>query len=396
MVYYVALLIPLFLLLISIEFRYSRKRKDDRYSVSNTVLNMAVGVIDQLGALFYMVLLYVAMDFSSKHFQIVKMPIDWKQGCLAFLVVDFISYWYHRFSHRVNFLWAGHVTHHSSSYYNFSNGFRTSPFQGLFRIPFWMVMPIFGFDPLLLLLVFKLSGLQDFLVHTSYVPKLGFLEKIFVTPSHHRVHHGKNDLYIDKNYGSCLIVWDKWFGTYQEETVVVEYGITSAYTDDNPMHAITYYFQLLWGQCRRTVGLRNKILVLIMPPGWFEVPKSEGFAVGMKTRPVVMDRQFQFYGLWLLFSGVFGFICTLYYHQVYPIYGVGYAFLLSVSCIVQSALLINRGPQQDFQFWEKLRLWGLFLLAGVLSITEPFFGIVFLTWLLPTGLIFYRIVPASN
>jgi uncharacterized membrane protein HdeD (DUF308 family) len=258
------------------------------------------------------------------------------------------------------------------------------------------VIPIFGFDPLLLLLVFKLSGLQDFLVHTSYVPKLGFLEKIFVTPSHHRVHHGKNGLYIDKNYGSSLIVWDKWFGTFQEETVAVEYGITSAYTDDNPMHAITYYFQLLWRQCSRTVGLRNKILVLIKPPGWFEVSKSEGFAVGMKTRPVVMDRQFQLYGLWLLFSGVFGFICTLYYHPVYPIYVVGYAFLLSVSCIVQAALLMNRGPQKDFQFWEKFRLWGLFLLAGMLLITEPLFGIVFLTWLLPTGLIFYRIVPVSN
>ena len=139
MLNYIALLIPLFLGLIALEWWYSIKQNDRRYHAPNTVLNMAVGAIDQFGALLYLLLLYMALVFSQKHFQWLILPNNWRQWLLAFLSVDFVSYWYHRFSHRINLLWAGHVTHHSSSYFNLSNGFRTSPFQGLILIPFRII-----------------------------------------------------------------------------------------------------------------------------------------------------------------------------------------------------------------------------------------------------------------
>jgi sterol desaturase/sphingolipid hydroxylase (fatty acid hydroxylase superfamily) len=112
----------------------------------------------------------------------------------------------------VNILWAGHMTHHSSEHYNFSNSFRTSLFQGVNRILFWSILPVFGFSPVMLVVLLKISQLYDFLLHTEAVPKLGILEKILVTPSQHRVHHGRNDLYINRNYGSTFVVWDKLFG----------------------------------------------------------------------------------------------------------------------------------------------------------------------------------------
>ena len=387
---YIALLIPVFLLLIGIEWWYSYQREDRRYHGPNTALNMAVGAIDQLGALLYMLLLYVAMDYSKQHFQMVEMSLDWRQWLLAFFAVDFTSYWYHRCSHRVNFLWAGHVTHHSSSYFNLSNGFRTSPFQGLFRIPFWMLMPIVGFDPLLLLVTFKVVGLHDFFVHTPYVAKLGWLEKVIVTPSHHRVHHGKNDLYIDKNYGSFLIIWDKMFGTFQEETETVEYGITSAYTDDSPVHAITYYFKILAKQWSLTPGLWNKVRVWFMPPGWRAEIQGMAFRKTPLREVNPLSKKQKNYAIWLLAVGVCGFVLTLFAYRLYAVFLVGYTFLFSVSSIVQGALLLNHGFTNDIRFWEKFRLFVLLLFVVFIVDLHWVIGLLILLCLLLSGFMCWK------
>ena len=281
MLNYIALLIPLFLGLIALEWWYSRKRNDSKYSLPNTALNMAVGAIDQFGALLYLLLLYLAMVFSKAHFQWLTLPNDWRQWILAFLVVDFVSYWYHRCSHQINLLWAGHVTHHSSSYFNLSNGFRTSPFQGLFRIPFWMIMPVFGFDPLVLVITFKVVGLHDFFVHTPYIPKLGWLEWFIVTPSHHRVHHGKNEIYIDKNYGSVLILWDRMFGTFQDERADIPavYGVTRPVRTWNPIKINFMHLWLLAKDAWHTKSRKDKLRVWLMPLGWRPADVIEKYPV---------------------------------------------------------------------------------------------------------------------
>ncbi|MFN5216495.1 MAG: sterol desaturase family protein, partial [Bacteroidota bacterium] len=363
MLNYIALLIPLFLGLIALEWWYSIKQNDRRYHAPNTVLNMAVGAIDQFGALLYLLLLYMALVFSQKHFQWLILPNDWRQWLLAFLSVDFVSYWYHRFSHRINLLWAGHVTHHSSSYFNLSNGFRTSPFQGLFRIPFWMILPVFGFDPLVLVVTFKVIGLHDFFVHTSYIPKLGWLEWVIVTPSHHRVHHGKNEMYIDKNYGSALIVWDRMFGTYQEETEAVEYGITSKYEDDSPLHAIVFHFKQIIEQVRKTRGWLNKLKVLLMPPGWGVVYLDVAHVDinGEKST----EKGVVYYAIWLLITGVLGFVGILFSYAILPPFTVSYCFLLAVGNIVQSAILLNQSETANFGFWESFGFLGFGVLGYI-------------------------------
>lgn len=386
MLNYIALLIPLFLGLIALEWWYSRKRNDSKYSLPNTALNMAVGAIDQFGALLYLLLLYLAMVFSKAHFQWLTLPNDWRQWILAFLVVDFVSYWYHRCSHQINLLWAGHVTHHSSSYFNLSNGFRTSPFQGLFRIPFWMIMPVFGFDPLVLVITFKVVGLHDFFVHTPYIPKLGWLEWFIVTPSHHRVHHGKNEIYIDKNYGSVLILWDRMFGTYQEETEPVEYGITAKYDDHSPIHAITFHFKVLFMQIRKTKGMLNKWRILLMPPGWGVGYLGEGMAE--KKHEIGLVNGAVRYAFWLLATGVIGFIGILFTHSILPTFTVGYCFFLAVGNIVQSALVLNQSVSKEFGFWESLRLLGFGLFGYFLLDSMPIFGFVILGFILVSSIWF--------
>lgn len=262
-----ALLIPLFLLLIHFEWRHDHKKGQSNFDFANIANNMTVGSIDQFASFGYLFLMYGVLNWVYR-FKIVEWNNDGLQWAIAFVAVDFTSYWYHRASHKVNLLWAAHITHHSSAYYNFSNGFRTSPFQGLFRIVFWLWMPLLGLEPIVLVLCFQISGLHDFLVHTSYFKNLGWLEKIIVTPSLHRVHHGKNDIYIDRNFASFFIIWDKLFGTYQSEAEKVEYGVKSDFIENNPINTIFSHFNFLIKTTRETPGVINKLKLWFKPPGW--------------------------------------------------------------------------------------------------------------------------------
>lgn len=267
MVYPMALLIPLFLLLIYLEWRHDQKKGQSNFNFANLANNMTVGAIDQFASFGYLFLMYGVLNWVHG-FKIITWEKDWLHWVIAFLAVDFTSYWYHRASHKVNLLWAAHVTHHSSEFFNFSNGFRTSPFQGLFRVVFWLWMPLMGFDPFVLVLCFQISGLHDFLVHTSHIKNLGWLEKIIVTPSHHRVHHGKNDIYIDKNFSSFFIIWDKLFGTFQSEEEKVEYGVKSEFKESNPIFTIFSHFHYLFTTTAELKGIKNKLRLWFNPPSW--------------------------------------------------------------------------------------------------------------------------------
>jgi alkylglycerol monooxygenase len=309
-----ALLIPVFLSVVFIEWYVSHKKNDKKYRLENVMMNMTIGAIDQIGSLFYFVCLFFVLEYVYVHFSIFKINDAWYQWLLAYVVVDFVSYWYHRWSHRINILWAGHITHHSSELYNFSNGFRTSVFQGFNRIIFWAIMPMFGFSPTVLVITLKISGLYDFFVHTEYIPKLGFLEKIFVTPSLHRVHHGKNDIYIDKNYGSTFLIWDKMFGTYQAETEKVEYGIKGTYVDNNPFNAIGHHYVYLYKSIKNTIAWSDKIKLLVMPPEWqpSNIVKEEKlvFKSAKTTRKLVKR-----YAIIQMIISVVGMIALLVYEN---------------------------------------------------------------------------------
>jgi alkylglycerol monooxygenase len=277
-----ALLIPVFLFLAFAEWWLTRKSRPGQFSKENTALNICIGAIDRISSLASFALFVFVLQLAYEHWRIWTLEVTWYNWIFAYFAVDFVSYWYHRFSHRIAILWCGHVTHHSSDHYNLTNGFRTSPFQGLYRIPFWIILPIIGFSPAVLLIVFIVSGLYDFFLHTQNFPKIRWIELVLITPSLHKVHHGKNDIYIDKNYGATFIIWDRMFGTFQDETEQVQYGILSKeYKDGDPIDAIFHHYRYLWSLMKQTISWKNRLKVLIMPPDWIphdvrEVNASSG------------------------------------------------------------------------------------------------------------------------
>lgn len=335
-----ALLIPVFLMFAAIEWLIIRKTKSGTHDKGNSLMNICLGAIDQLCALVYFVLFYFFLEFVYLHFRIFTLPNTWIQWLGAYIAIDFVSYWYHRWSHKVNLLWAGHITHHSSSFFNFTNGFRTSPFQGVNRIPFWAVLPLLGFSPVVLVLVFKVSGVYDFFQHTQAGPKLKWLEKWLVTPSLHRVHHGKNDIYIDKNYGSTFIIWDKIFGTYQEETEPVIYGIKDPnYKDNDPLNAIFFHYKNLWKGIRQTPSFKDKLSVLFMPPGW----KQDSLILEgkeHKTKEKISGSMLQYCYCKFVFNACF-FIVWLMIKDMLPWYIFAFSILMLISDMIYLVRIIH-------------------------------------------------------
>ena len=232
-------LAPLFFVCMLLEWYFGDRRQklpvSARYYPKEVLCNFSLAAMHQgmdILAGLLIAKLYLAV-FGWKLFDIQMGPFSF---VLLMIAQDFCYYWFHRASHRVRWMWAAHVVHHSSENMNFSTAFRQSlmyPFAGMWV--FWLPLVILGFDPNWVVFVVLLNlGLQ-FFVHTQAVRKLGPLEWLFNTPSHHRVHHGRNPQYIDKNYAGILIIWDKLFGTFVPEEETVIYGITKPVNSFNPI-----------------------------------------------------------------------------------------------------------------------------------------------------------------
>ena len=181
--------------------------------------------------------LILAFHFYLYQFNVLELvnilPL-WAMWVLTFIMIDLVFYIYHRMSHRVRFLWAIHLSHHSSEEMNFAVSFRQAWFGPISKIPFFMVLPLLGFDPTIIAVAGVMSTLWGIVGHTQIVGKLGFIEWVFNTPSHHRVHHGSNKQYIDKNYGNLLIIWDRIFGTFEPEEEPVRFGLVNNVNTYNP------------------------------------------------------------------------------------------------------------------------------------------------------------------
>jgi len=227
------------------EIWMQRRQKKALYNVADTITNVSCGMSDRLFSLFFDGVQYVIWSAIGNRFGIFAIPGGWLGVVLCLLVTDFVWYWYHRLGHEVRFLWAVHSLHHQSENYNISVGFRISIFQYIVRTCFWIALPILGFSADVIVLVLVGHALYQLLLHTQVVPKLGFIEKILVTPSTHRVHHGINDRYLDKNYGGMFVIWDRLFGTYEPETEEVKYGITDQTGNMTILEAHTYGFKQL-------------------------------------------------------------------------------------------------------------------------------------------------------
>ena len=179
-------------------------------------------------------------------------------------------YWLHRVDHYCRLFWAVHVTHHNSEEFNLTVGFRSSVFQPLYRFMYFIPIALMGFRGIDILFAYSATQIFGILVHTQTVNKLGFLEYIIVTPSHHRVHHGSNVRYLDKNMGMFLIIWDKLFGTFQAEETSdpVKYGLTTNIKTYNPITMVFHEWKNIVKDLRKNVPLKAKLMYVFGPPGW--------------------------------------------------------------------------------------------------------------------------------
>ncbi|GAB16787.1 hypothetical protein GOEFS_014_00290 [Gordonia effusa NBRC 100432] len=192
-------------------------------------------------------------------------PLTW----LALFVADDVAYyWYHRTHHTIRLLWASHVVHHSSQQYNLSTALRQTwtPFTSL---PYWIPLALLGFEPWMILLQQSISLLYQFFIHTERVGKLWRpIELVMNTPSHHRVHHGSNQAYLDRNYGGILIVWDRLFGTFAGEDEQVRFGLTKNIDTFNPMRVATHEYTAIWRDVRGAANWRDRVGHVVKGPGW--------------------------------------------------------------------------------------------------------------------------------
>lgn len=261
-----AFAVPLFTGFMLLEFYYSRKKEKKVFHFEEAVANLNIGIAERVTDLFTTGLFYFFFAWVYKNFAICHITPNFFTWLALFIATDFVWYWYHRFGHEINLFWSAHVVHHQSNDFNYTASVRITVFQSVARCIFWSILPVLGFPPQMITLFLLIHGAYPFFTHTQMIGRLGFLEKIFVTPTHHGVHHSSNPEYLDKNYGDILIIWDKIFGTYAEEKAKPEYGLTA------PLHSYSFLWQNfhfmleLSVSVKRARGLKNKLRVLLGRP----------------------------------------------------------------------------------------------------------------------------------
>jgi len=266
---YIALSIPVFLILIIVELVYALYKKLDYYRLNDSISNLSQGIGSQLVGIFLKTITFFGYLFIYEHWRFYSFQNTLLTWILLFLAVDFFYYWFHRKSHQINALWAAHIVHHQSEEYNLTVALRQSWFQSGFSWVFYLPLAFAGFEPIMFLTVSAFNTIYQFWIHTRAIGRMGIFEWFLNTPSHHRVHHGSNPKYIDKNHAGTLIIWDRMFGTFQDEEEEVVYGITSPLASWNPVWANFHYWVDLYSSSKKTRNIIDKIRIFINPPGWF-------------------------------------------------------------------------------------------------------------------------------
>ncbi len=264
---------PVYIIVIGLEVLLSHLRAKKYYTIGETLMNvyltLANAGIDFLFRWIYAGII-LTWFYSFRVFDFSQHPLVYWP--LLFILEDFVFYIEHRVDHYCRLFWAVHVTHHSSEEFNLTTGFRSSVLQPLYRFVYFIPLALMGFAPADILFMYSLTQIYGILVHTQAVRQMPrWFELFFVSPSHHRVHHASNAIYIDKNMGMCLIIWDKLFGTFQEELPEhpVKYGLAKpAGQPRHPVKVIFHEWLAISKDLRRKVTFGTKLKYLLMPPGW--------------------------------------------------------------------------------------------------------------------------------
>lgn len=237
------------------------------YTARDTVTSLALGIGSVVANLGWGALTLVTFMYAHELTPLRIAP-NWLSWTVAFVTYDLTYYWQHRASHRVRVLWAGHVAHHSSQRFNLSTGFRIS-WTAIGTMPIMLPLVLLGFHPLTALTVQSINYVYQFWIHTERIDRLWApLEWLFNTPRNHRVHHGANPRYLDKNFAGVFMVWDRLFGTYEPESERAVYGLTVNIDTYNPLRVAFGEYAAIWRDLLRVRGLVTRLGVLFAPPAW--------------------------------------------------------------------------------------------------------------------------------
>jgi sterol desaturase/sphingolipid hydroxylase (fatty acid hydroxylase superfamily) len=272
--------IPMILLVI-IEWILTIVQKKDYYNSLDTVSATAIGIVNigisallKIGIFATILFFYNIIPWS--------IPREWWAYILCIITIDFFRYWSHRLTHVNRFWWATHVTHHNSEKYNLSVAFRLSWTQHI-KFIFFIPVILMGFDPVLFFICHQIEVLYQFWIHTEYIRKLPApIEYIFVTPSHHRVHHSTNDQYLDKNFGSTLILWDRIFGTFKAEEERAVYGITKPINSYNPITLNFHEWKDIFSDVIKSRSLKEAYAMMFTSPSKLEAIKTKFNSIYLK------------------------------------------------------------------------------------------------------------------
>lgn len=264
---------PVMILLVVVEWVISNYKKRNYYDGKDTLAatviglgNVAISAVLKITTFAIVLFFYNLVSWS--------IPIVWWSFILCFIWIDFWRYWAHRVAHENRFWWATHITHHSSEKYNWSVSFRLGWTQHI-KIIFFIPVALAGFHPVVFFICHQIAVLYQFWIHTEYIRKMPKpIEYIFTTPSHHRVHHARNDKYLDKNYGSTFIIWDRIFGTFQPEQEQADYGITKPVNSYNPVFLCFHEWMDILRDIKNSKSLKEAYVLTFIRPSKLEEAKK--------------------------------------------------------------------------------------------------------------------------
>lgn len=391
---------PVFLLLVLLEKWYGWKKGFETVRNMDMISSLSSGVTNVTKDVLGLSIALIGYDWLVSHLAVTSIKASWLTYLIAFIVLDFAGYVVHAIDHRVNFFWNSHIIHHSSEEFNLACALRqsVSVFVRLFIV---LLLPaaLLGVPSQVIAVVAPLHLFAQFWYHTRHINKMGWLEKVIVTPSHHRVHHAINPEYMDKNYGQIFIFWDKMFGTFQEELKDIPpvYGVSRPVQTWNPIRINFMHMGLLFKDAWRASNWKDKLRIWFMPTGWRPADVAEKYPVykiedvydfekydTAYSKSFLAWTWFQLIMLLLLISYLFGNIANIGSPAMF-LYG-GFVFLF-----VYSFTELMDGNRYAF-------VWGLLssaVGAGILFYTGDWFGISFIAPAIKYILLAYFILSAA-
>ena len=249
--------LALFILAITAEAIYSHRKQKGWYDRKDSFISIGLGIF---GVITRLALKGISLAFWMLlyHWSPLEIPQLWYTWIILFLANEFIYYWFHRWSHEKRFLWATHVNHHNSNQMNFTVATRTPFLNAIYHTLFWAPLPLVGFHPVMIFAVEQISFFFAFFQHTQWIGRLPYIDWVLNTPSHHRVHHGRNPQYINKNYGNVLIIWDRIFGTFTPEREAPVYGVEANFDRHSLREVIFHEWGAIWKDFRNRSNRHQK------------------------------------------------------------------------------------------------------------------------------------------